>query len=787
MRFSKLVRGIGAFLFGLPGIFLTAGGVQLAVLGGSPYYVLAGLAMLTTAVLLILRHRFAPILYALYCSATIIWALAEAGLEPWGLLTRLALPVGLGLWFALPFVENRLDRGPEFLPKHGLLLPSALPLVLVGIVVALVASAGWYGRFDPTNSASKRVASIARAPDSWGNYGNTIGGDRFSSASQITPANVDKLKIAWQFRTNDESPMFEGAPLKIGDRLYLCTSKSVIAVDADTGKEVWRYKPGVDTSAAPNKACRGVSYVAGTGDAKMCDARLLWPTLDDKMHAIDLRTGRPCQDFGRAGVIDLTEGLGTVVPGWHYTTSPPVIVGSAAIFGALVYDNQSNDEPPGVVRAIDVRTGKLLWGWEVLTPFSKKSLAPGENFARNTPNAWGVFSADPALGLVYVPTGNTPPDYFGGYRTPEQDRYSSSVVALDAKTGDVRWSFQTVHHDLWDMDLPAQPVVTDIDLPQGKRQALVVPTKRGEIFVLDRRNGQPIFPVVERPVPQGPAAGDRLSPTQPYPVNFPSFSPPHLKESDMWGATLLDQMLCRITFKQRRYEGQFTPISLGGSLGYPEVFGVISWGSVAIDPERQIMFVNASWLPYLTKLYPRALADAAGVVPYGTRKSEPRQGAPSLHGDWLYAQAGTPYASESKPFLSQLGFPCHRPPWGAVAAVDLRAGKLLWQRPFGTTRDVAPLGISLPAGVFNLGGAVVTRSGIAFIGAAIDDYLRAYDIGTGRLLWQGRLPAGGQANPITYVSSHNGRQYVVIAAGGHAAMRTTPGDYLVAYALPEKR
>jgi quinoprotein glucose dehydrogenase/quinate dehydrogenase (quinone) len=785
---NKLFPSLGAILFGVPGLFLAIGGGYLLSLGGSAYYLLAGVAMLATALLLLIGNRLAPAVYFAFVIATMAWAGAEVGFSPWGLLPRIALPTGLSLWFVIPEVRRRLDRGPALAGVANAPWGVAIPIVLVLAASGAIFSAAYAARFLPVPAAQSQPGTpIARATDSWNFYGNSIGGDRFSSADQITRGNVGNLKLAWTYRTGDEAPMFEGAPLKIGERLYLCTAKAAISIDAVTGKQVWRYDPGIDNSAAPNKACRGVSYYPGTGAGAFCDARLLWPTLDDHMHAIDVATGRPCPDFGKGGVVDTGENLGQVIPGYHYTTSPPLIIGDAAIFGALVYDNQSKDEPSGVVRAIDVHSGKLLWGWEGIAPTSRKSLAAGEIFARSSPNAWGVFSADPALGLVYIPTGNATPDYFGGYRTPEQDRYSSSIVALDAKTGDVRWSFQTMHHDIWDMDIPAQPVVTDIDTRNGRRGALVVPTKRGEIFVLDRRTGKPIYPVVERAVPQGAAPGEHLSPTQPYTTGFPTFTPPKLREADMWGATMLDQMLCRITFKQHRYEGQFTPISLQGTVGYPDVFGVFSWGSVAVDPERQIMFVNASWLPYLARLFPRAVADAGGVVPYNTAPKTARpKGTPALHGDWLYAQAGTPYASESKPFLSQLGFPCHQPPWGAVAAVDLRRGKVMWQRPFGTTRDAAPLGISLPTGVFNIGGSLLTRGGVAFIGAAIDNYIRGYDIETGKLLWQARLPAGGQANPITYVSKRSGKQFVVIAAGGHAAMQTKTGDYLIAYSLPDR-
>jgi quinoprotein glucose dehydrogenase/quinate dehydrogenase (quinone) len=565
--------------------------------------------------------------------------------------------------------------------------------------------------------------------------------------------------------------------------MFLCTAHNVLfSLDATTGQEKWRFDPQTETTNAMHMVCRGVSYAAGDGSGAACDGRILMATLDNRLIALDAKTGKVCPDFGVGGTVDLTVGMGVNVAGYFYTTSPPVIIGHTAVLGAFHMDNQSNDEPPGVVRAFDTRSGKLLWAWEILEPTSRQALQPGDLYARNTANAWTVFSADAENGLVFVPTGGPPPDYYGGSRTKAQDRYNNSVVALDVATGSVRWSFQISHHDVWDMDIASQPVVTDLDTPQGRKQALIVPTKRGEIFTLDRLTGNPLYPVEERQVPQTHVPGEHLSPTQPYTVGVPSFSPPHLREADMWGATIFDQMLCRIEFKKRRYEGQFTAPSLAGSIGYPDIFGVFNWGSVAVDPERQIMFVNPTWLPYLTRLYTRAEADANGIVPFGT-KSTHTANPMGLHAaGYVYPQAGTPYASAAGPFLSELGFPCHRPPWGEVAAVDLKTEKILWQRPFGTTRDAAPFGLSLPLGVFSLGGAVVTRGGVAFIGAAIDNYIRAFNMRTGAELWKSRLPAGGQATPMSYVGA-DGRQYVVIVAGGHASMKTTQGDFVMGYAL----
>lgn len=792
-RKMRALGWIGAGLFVAMGAPLVFGGVRLATSGGSSYYLLAGLALLATGVLIARGNRLAVFVHSALTLLTIAWALFEVGLDPWALVPRLSVLAVLGLWFALPAVRRGLIAGPGREDNSGW----ALRLSGVGLFVfcLLLVAGSFFGHvfrpLAPTASAGGSATRVMLDND-WTLYGNTARGDRFSPADRITPQNANRLTVAWTYRTDDKlrageppkSVTFEATPLKVGEALFLCTPHNVlISLNADTGKELWRFDPHADTTNAMHMACRGVSYDPGNGTRDFCDGRILMATMDNRLHAVDVASGKHCADFGSDGVVDLTAGMGANPPGYYYTTSPPVIIGHTAVLGAFHMDNQSNNEPPGVVRAFDTRSGTLLWAWDVLEPHGIPSLKPGESYARDTANAWTVFSADTEHGLVFVPTGGPPPDYFGGQRTPAQDRYNNSIVALDAKTGDVRWSFQTSHHDIWDMDNASQPVVVDLDLPAGRRATLILPTKRGEIFVLDRLTGQPIFGVEERRVPQSPAPGERLSPTQPYPVGFPSFSPPHLTEADMWGATMFDQLLCRIEFRNRRYEGQFTPPSLQGSIGYPDIFGVFNWGSVAVDPERELMFLNPTWLPYLTKLIPRSQADAWGIVPFGTKSSHANPTGLHVSG-YVYPQAGTPYGSMAGPFLSPLGFPCHRPPWGAVAVVDLRTQRLLWQRPFGTTRDVAPLGLPVPTGVFSLGGAVVTRGGVAFIGAAIDNYLRAYDVATGQQLWEGRLPAGGQATPMTYVSERTGRQYVVIASGGHASMRTTPGDYVVAYALP---
>jgi quinoprotein glucose dehydrogenase/quinate dehydrogenase (quinone) len=789
----KITSWAGCALFVVPGLLLLVGGIHLAALGGSPFYGFAGAILLVTGALIAIRSRIAGLSHAALLAIALAWSIYETGFDCWALASRIGVFVALGLWFAIPRARSALLPGSK--PSWRLCV-NASPALVVLSVLLLVATYERQ-RFAPVaNSASTGGPApsqpVAQSED-WPLYGNTARGDRFSPADLITPANADHLELAWMFRTGDalrngepaaKTVTSEATPIKVGDALFVCTPHDVLfSLEADTGKERWRFDPHAETTNAMHMVCRGVSYVPGEGTGGVCDGRILMATLDNRLMAVDAASGKLCPDFGAGGTVDLTAGMGTNAVGYYYPTSPPVIVGHVAVLGNFHMDNQSNDEPPGVVRAFDTRSGALLWAWEVLEPTSRQALLPGETFVRDTANAWTVFSADAENGLVFVPTGGPPPDYFGGGRTKAQDRYNDSIVALDVKTGAVRWSFQISHHDVWDMDIASQPVVVDLDTPRGRKQALIVPTKRGEIFTLDRITGEPLYPVEERPVPQTHVQGERLSPTQPYTVGVPSFSPPHLAEADMWGATIFDQMLCRIEFRKRHYEGQFTAPSLEGSIGYPDIFGVFNWGSVAVDPERQLMFLNPTWLPYLTKLIPRSEADAQGIVPFGT-KTNSKASPVGLHASgYIFPQAGTPYASSAGPFLSRFGFPCHRPPWGEVAVVDLKTEQVLWRRPFGTTRDAAPFGIALPMGVFSLGGAVITRGGVAFIGAAIDDYLRAFDVYTGAEVWKARLPAGGQATPMSYVSQRTGRQYVVIVAGGHAAMKTKQGDYVVAYAL----
>jgi quinoprotein glucose dehydrogenase len=406
----------------------------------------------------------------------------------------------------------------------------------------------------------------------------------------------------------------------------------------------------------------------------------------------------------------------------------------------------------------------------------------GQTYTPATPNSWGPISADETLGLVYLPTGNATPDYYGAQRRPFDDRYSSSVVALDAETGRLRWSFQTLHHDVWDYDVGAQPTLVDLPTPGGGvEHALIQATKRGEIFVLDRATGRPLRQVAERPAPQrGAAPGERLAATQPYSTALPSFRGPDLREADMWGVTPLDQLYCRIRFRMARYDGHLTPPGLKRWIASPGFLGGVDWGSVSVDIDHGVMFVNSNRMANYNRLLTRAESDALGLRPLGAYSTNVSGPVPQL---------GVPYGASIHPFFSRLKIPCQEPPYGMISAVDLVTGKLIWTHSLGTAREVGPLGVPvllpIPLGTLTTGGSMTTRSGVVFIGATQDRTFRALEASSGKLLWQAILPGDGFATPMTYVSPASGRQFVVIAAGGSHGIGPASSASMVAFALPK--
>lgn len=762
-------------LFGIP---LLAGGLWLAVLGGSPFYAIAGLAMLATAFLLYRRSPLALWLYAVFVLGALGWAVWEVGFDWWQLGPRGGVIILLGLWLLTPWVRRRL------MPSAGW---SGAALGLAGAIVVSIVVAGYSMSVDPHDTAgtlpTERVATAPQSavPDGeWHQYGRTPLGQRFSPLDQITPQNVSSLKVAWQYQTGDVKlpqdvgeTTYQVTPLKIGNTLYLCTPHNwAIALDATTGKEKWKFDPNAGLNPdRQHQTCRGVSYWADSQAAAdaSCSRRIYLPTSDARLIALDAGTGEVCTSFADNGELHLEAGMRYDPAGYYYSTSPPVITAGRIIIGGAVNDNYSTRAQSGVIRAFDVRTGELLWNWDSGNPDQTAPIGPGEFYTTNSPNSWSVFSYDEQLGLVYIPLGNQVPDQLGMGRSAAVERFSSSIVALDIASGQVRWVRQTVHHDLWDMDVPAQPVLLDLTRPDGATvPALVGPTKQGDIYVLDRRTGDPIVPIREVPAPGGAIPEDFTSPTQP--VSDLSFQPPPMREGDMWGITLLDQLACRIRFHQLRYEGRYTPPSLQGTIVYPGNFGTFNWGSVAVDPERQVMFAMPTYLAFTSRLVPRDQ-----IPPKGADEKASEQG--------LNRNDGAPYGVYMGPFLGPLGIPCQAPPWGYVAGVDLRTGDIAYKHKNGTVYDMTPLPLPFELGVPGIGGPMITRGGVAFLGAAVDDYLRAYDVTDGRQLWKARLPAGGQATPMSY-TGENGKQYVLIVAGGHGSVGTKPGDYVIAYALP---
>lgn len=602
----------------------------------------------------------------------------------------------------------------------------------------------------------------------WEHWGSDRGGSRFSPLKQITPDNVGKLVRAWEFRTGDlasrapevmKRTKFQTTPLFVEDSLIFCSPfNEVIALDPGSGVQKWRFDPKISTAQRPANRynCRGVAYWVDdkASETAACRARIFMGTNDVRVIALDARTGIPCADFGSNGEVRLqTPPLEW--PGEFQITSAPVVVKGVVIVGSAIADNRRVEAPPGTVRAFDARTGQPRWSFD---PLDHGGIIAGHA------NVWAPMSVDEERGLVFLPTSSPSPDFWGGKR-PGSNEHANSVVALRAGTGERAWSFQTVHHDVWDYDLPAQPTLARIDTGQGLRDVVIQPTKQGFVFVLDRDTGKPVWPVEERAVPQGGAEGEQLSPTQPFPTHVPALMPQRISADDAFGLVpFWDRAVCRDRIAAARNDGLYTPPSTQGTIVFPMTGGGVNWGGAAFDPESQILYANTSRAINLIRLIPRAAT----------------QGFEAPPGHDFGRQEGAPFAMTRAVLLSPTGLPCNRPPWGEMVAVDLKAGKVLWRSRVGTTEDRAPLGMAFRSGTPLVNGVAITAGGLAFSGA-LDSYLRAFDARSGEELWQGRLPVPGVANPMTY--QWKGEQYVAIGAGSHSEAGTTVGDSLVAFRL----
>lgn len=602
----------------------------------------------------------------------------------------------------------------------------------------------------------------------WPGYGNDPGGMRFSPLTQISRKNVAKLKTAWVFHTGDVSTGeggqprsgFESTPLFVDGTLFLTTPfNRVIALDPATGRQRWAFDPKIDRTwrSGDGLINRGLAtWVDSRRDRSApCRRRLFEATIDARLIAVDAATGAACADFGKNGEVSLRDVPG-FHPGWYHMTSPPAVVDDVVVVGSSIDDNTRVDMPGGVVRGFDARSGELKWSWDPIPPNT-------DGFRSGAANAWTIMTVDPARHMVYVPTGSASPDYFGGLRAGD-NKWANSIVALRAETGTLAWGFQLVHHDLWDYDAASPPLLATLAHEGARVPVVIAGDKSGFLYVLNRDTGVPVFKVEERPVPQSDVPGERASPTQPVPVAPPALAPQHL---ELWGANDAEFEACRKQVEGLRTDGVFTPPSIQGTVSTPGNIGGMNWSGYAFDPRRGLLIANTNNLPFEVRLIPREAVDAS--------ESKLIQ----QHAEYG-SQSGSPYVMYRRALFSPAGHPCTRPPWGMLTAVDMVRGTIRWQVPLGVFNLAGPNG---PAGTVSLGGPMVTAGDLVFIaGTFLDPHLRAFDTGTGRELWSAELPAPGHATPMTY--EFEGKQYVVIAAGGHAKLSEEPlSDALVAFAL----
>lgn len=636
-----------------------------------------------------------------------------------------------------------------------------------------------YGDPDRAPSGAGNVIAAGSSTDEWPSFGRDIGGSQWSPLNSVNVENVAALREVWRYDGKDfiaakgfAGTRLEATPLMVDGTLYTCTSfDRVLALDPASGAVRWAYDPhAIHADGAVvlpgerrTRHCRGVAYWrdAKAAAEQMCATRVYRSSGDAAIVAIDGRTGQPCRDFGaeqgHPGYVthkdfeNHGEGIRTA-------SSPPLVIGDVIVAAANAIDG-TMDAADGMVRGFDTRTGVLLWEFNPI-PEDKRRVT-------GAANVWTLLSGDPERKLVFLATTSPSTDFYGGKRQFDIP-LSNAVVAVSTETGKVVWHYQILKHDLWDYDLPGHPLAVTIRKDGRQRDVLIQQTKMGTLFVLDRDTGEPVFPVEEKRAPASDIPGERAAPFQKTPVLPETFAGTRLTRDDMFGLTPFDRAWCRARFDELRYEGVFTPPSEQGSLIFPSALGGGNWGGAAYDPHNNLLIIKAENLATIVTMKPAQSGDGPKDADYLTRPLE-----------------GTGFETSGELFLSPLGIPCTPPPWGTLTAIDMNSGKRVWQVPLGQPRR---FGMTAPAflnwGSPNVAGPVATAGGLVIVGATLDKKIRAYNVKTGRELWASTLPVPGMAVPLTY--AHNGRQYVVIAAGGNSLAETDIADSIVAFALPQE-
>lgn len=779
-RNERVIQVFSIVLF-LVAVPLIVGGLQLLFLGGSFYYILAGAALVYSARRVWEGNPQGSLVYGYLLFFTVAWSFMESGTNLWALAPRILPWAVLGIPFLTPWVRSSLykDNAPPLFASST--AKAAVPLSVVIVVFVFINGTG----FEVKELTTRSGVNTVNNDTDWPSYGNSLKGTRYSPLDQINTENVGDMELSWVYRTG-AGGAFKATPLMVGELLYMCTGGNrVVALDAESGELAWQFDPLIDPEHLAQAryfttGCRGVSYYEAPPDYNdECQARILTNTTDARLIAVDALTGERCSLFGEQGEVNLTIGMGNDPRISNFQTSPPGIVSGNVVVGGWVIDNRSVGPPSGVVRAFNAITGEFAWAWDMGRPGNTAEPLRGEVYTRGTPNVWSLFSVDEELGLIYAPTGNETPDYFGGFRMEVSDTYASSVVAIEGATGNVRWSYQTVHHDIWDYDVPSQPTLLDLPGEDGQKvKAVIQPTKRGEIFILNRETGEPLFDIQELAVPQtGGVPEDYVAATQPFTMDLPHWRM-QLDESKMWGITPLDQMWCRIEYRKMRYEGHFTVPGVGTILQNPGATGGFNWGSISVDEVNNLMVVNPLYMANQLTLTPR------DQLPEGV----------------IGSQLGTPYSHNTQRFMSPLHVPCMQPPYGTLGVLDLETKELLWQKPIGTAKATGPLNIPtrlpLTVGTPQTGGTVTTGGGLIFSAGAFDNTVRATNLMNGEELWSQSIPYTAQGTPMTYLSPDGAQTLIVVVpvfnstrGSGYLPLPADEedplGGYVLAFRLPD--